>query len=725
MKRQWQKSESLTENPKIETKKKRLIFLLLTGIILVILGIVYVVKNIPNPKKLMTDEFPETSQIFDRNGKLLYEFYSDKRRVPVKLTDVSDKMIKATLAIEDVNFYKHGGFDVKGIIRGLYRTIFQKRLQGGSTLTQQLVKNALLSPERTWTRKIKEAILTIATEALYSKDQILEMYFNQTPYGGTVWGVQAAAKAIFGKEVKDLSLAEAALLAGLPGSPTAYSPFAHPDAAKNRQGLVLQRMEELKMISTEEKQNAEQENLAYNIDKTGIEAAHFVFYVKEQLVEKYGLSMVNQGGLRIKTTLDLEMQKYAEATMSAELKKLVKMKVTNGAVMITEPKTGEILTMIGSKDYFATDIDGKFNVTTALRQPGSSIKPLNYAVGIETGKITAASIYDDNPTCFLVSGQKEYCPSNYGFHYFGIQTARNALASSLNIPAVKTLWLNGLETFVASASAMGITTFKDPSKYGLSLTLGGGEVMMTDMTTAFGVLANSGIKQPLVSILSVTDRHGKILEEYQYIPGERVLSAETAFIIQQILSDDGARSMVFGRGSMLNIKGHPEVAVKTGTTNDMRDNWTIGYTPGYVVATWVGNNDNTKMGGLVSGTTGAAPIWNKIMTQVLKFQPVRKMPVPQMVVSLPVCNLTGQLVPEGGCDSHMEYFKKEFQPTKRVPLKNNVLINKDNGQLVKKGEETPNAEWQEHLAVQDITGVWICLDCPPKSEDDKSVNKIN
>jgi len=684
-----------------------------------------VTKNIPNPKKLLTDDFPEASQIFDRNGKLLYEFYSDKRRVPIKLTEVSDKMIKATLAIEDANFYNHGGFDIKGIIRGMYRTIFQKRLQGGSTLTQQLVKNALLTPERTWSRKFKEAILTIATEALYSKDQILEMYFNQTPYGGTVWGVQAAAKAIFGKEVRDLSLAEAALLAGLPGSPTKYSPFAHPDAAKNRQGLVLQRMEELKMISTKEKQAAEQETLIYNLNKTGIEAPHFVFYVKEQLVEKYGLDTVNQGGLKIKTTLDLEMQKYAEATVAAELKKLEKLKVSNGAVMITQPKTGEILTMIGSKDYFATDIDGKFNVTTALRQPGSSIKPLNYAVGIETGKITAASVYNDSPTCFLVENQKSYCPTNYGFHYFGIQTVRNSLASSLNIPAVKTLWLNGLRTFVASASAMGITTFKDPSNYGLSLTLGGGEVTMTDMATAFGVLANSGIKQPLVSILSVTDRHGKILEEYQYIPGERVLSAETAFIIQQILSDDGARSMVFGRGSMLNIKKHPEVAVKTGTTNDMRDNWTIGYTPGYVVATWVGNNDNTKMGGLVSGVTGAAPIWNKIMTQVLKNEPIRKMPVPQTVVSLPVCNLTGQLIPEGGCDSHMEYFKKEYQPTQRVPLRNNVLINKDNGQLVLKGEVLPNVEWQEHLAVQDATGAWICLDCPPKSEDDKSVNVIN
>ena len=680
-------------------------------IVFSLIAVVIVAKDIPNPKNMLTLDYPESSQIFDRNGKLLFEFYSDKRRMSVALSEIPDNLRKATISIEDANFYHHTGFDFKGIVRGLYRTVIEKRLQGGSTLTQQLVKNALLTPERTWNRKIKEAILTVATEILYSKDQILEMYFNQTPYGGTLWGAQAAAKGIFNKNVKDLDLAEAALIAGLPGSPSKYSPFAHPEAAKNRQGMVLKRMEELGYITKEQRESAEKEALNYYLSRNNIKAPHFVFYVKDQLVNKYGEQKVNEGGLKIKTTLDLEVQSYTETAIASEMAKLNKYHVTNGAALIAEPKTGQIIAMVGSKDYFSTDIDGKYNVVTASRQPGSSIKPLNYAVGLETGKVTAASIFIDEPTCFEVQGQRSYCPTNYGNHYFGIQTLRNSLANSLNIPAVKMIKLNGVETFMASASALGISKFKDPSQYGLSLTLGGGEVMMTDMAVAFGTLATTGIKQPLNSILEVTDRHGKILDQYQYVPGERVLSRETAFIIQQILSDDGARSMVFGRGSMLNIKGHPEVAVKTGTTNDLRDNWTIGYTTDYVALTWVGNNDNSKMSGVVSGISGAAPIWNKIMTELLKDKTVKKPVMPTDVIGMNVCNLTGGAVPEGGCDSHYEYFNKKFLPA-AAGLRMNVLINKDTGRIVKDNEETPNAEWQDHMVVTDVSGVKVCLDCP-------------
>jgi len=669
-------------------------------------------KDMPNPKKLSSGEYPESSQIMDRNGKLLYEIYTDKNRTSVVLADVPDKVIKATLAIEDNNFYKHSGFDVRGIVRGLYRTIFQNRLQGGSTLTQQLVKNALLTPERTWKRKIKEAVLTVATETLYSKDQILEMYFNQTPYGGTMWGVESAAKGIFNKDVKELSLAEAALIAGLPASPTRYSPFAHPDAAKNRQEMVLKRMEELKYISLEEGQAAKNEKLNYNLNKNSIIAPHFVFYVKEQLIEKYGIQKVTEGGLKVWTTLDLETQNYTQEQVTGEIEKLKKQKVSNGAALVTDSKSGQILAMVGSKDYFDTEIDGKYNVTTALRQPGSSIKPLNYAVGIETGKVTAASIFDDDPTCFKVENQRQYCPTNYGGAYHGIQSLRNSLGNSLNIPAVKMLSLNGLTTFVASASAMGITTFKNASDYGLSLTLGGGEVYMTDMVTAFGVFANMGIKQNLVSILKVVNKKGEVLEEYSYVPGERVLSTETAYIIANIMSDDGARSMVFGSGSMLNIKKHPEVAVKTGTTNDMRDNWTIGFTSENVVAVWVGNNDNTKMGGLVSGTTGAAPIWNRIMTKILENKAVKMFTKPNGVLTMNICNLTGQLPPEGGCESHNELFKKEFVPTFRALVQNNILIDKTTNKVVKEGDNNPNAEWQNRPSVMDVTGQWVCLDCP-------------
>ena len=687
--------------------------LALVVLILIGGGVVYILKDMPNPKILSGDTYPESSQLLDRNGKLIYEIYADKRRTAVSLTQIPDGLKKATLAIEDANFYNHGGFDVRGIIRGLWRTIVDRRLQGGSTLTQQLVKNALLTPERTWKRKIKEAVLTVATEALYSKDQILEMYFNQTPYGGTMWGVEAAANGIFNKDVKDLDLAESALIAGLPASPTFYSPFAHPDAAKARQVLVLKRMKELGEITTEQMETAEKEDLPYYVNKSEIQAPHFVFYVKELLTEKYGAKTVNEGGLKITTTLDLDLQNYTQEIVATEIAKLKKMHVTNGALLVTEPKTGQILAMVGSKDYFANDIEGKFNVTTALRQPGSSIKPLNYAAGLESGKVTAASIFNDQPTCFKVEGQRSYCPTNYGNAYHGIQTLRTSLGNSLNIPAVKMLRLNGVESFVASASAMGISTFKNSADYGLSLTLGGGEVMMTDMNVAFGALANMGIKQELTPILSVSDRHGKVLDEYSYVPGDRVLSRETSYIVSNILSDDGARSMVFGSGSMLNIKGHPEVSVKTGTTNDLRDNWTIGYTPDFVTTVWVGNNDNTRMSGVVSGTTGAAPIWNKVMTYILKNKTVKKPTMPASVVGMQVCNLTGQLIPDGGCDSHYEYFKSEFVPNQKLSLSNNVLINKDTNTIVNDGETAPNTEWQMHQAVKDMSGVWVCLDCPP------------
>ncbi|MFA6602710.1 MAG: PBP1A family penicillin-binding protein [Candidatus Shapirobacteria bacterium] len=690
-----------------------------TLVILLILGAIaiWAKKELPNPKKLSSGVYPESSRIYDRNGVLLYEIYADKRRVPVKLNQVPKSVIDATLAIEDANFWHHPGFDMRGIFRAIYKTVSGKRVEGGSTLTQQLVKNALLTPERTVYRKIKEMVLTLVTELTYSKEQILEMYLNQTPYGGTMWGIEAAANGIFNKSAKNLTTAEAALIAGLPGSPTRYSPFSHPEAAKNRQKLVIARMVDTKYLTSEQAKKVEAEPLNYYLSKTGIKAPHFVFYVKDNLMDKYGWQKVSEGGLKVVTSLDYKVQQIAEEAISSELQKLTKMKVSNGAAMIANPRTGEILAMVGSKDYFAPDIDGKYNVVTALRQPGSSIKPINYAVAIEMGKITPASVFIDQPTCFQVAKLKPYCPTNYGNHYFGVQTTRNSLANSLNIPAVKTLELVGLKTFIASATAFGIDSFSNPDNYGLSLTLGGGEVTMMSMVKAFGVLANGGIRQDLIDILEVKDNHGEQIYKYKQIPGARVLSRETSYIMSQLLSDDGARSMVFGRGSMLVIKGHPEVSVKTGTTNEMKDNWTIGYTPDLVMAVWVGNNNNVKMGGLVSGTTGAAPIFNKIMSKVLEDKPIRKISAPGGVKTVGVCNLTGKLPPEGGCDMHNEIFKAEFVPKERMGLRQNVIINKDNGQIVKPNEEVPNAEWQDRMVVEDVTGAKYCLDCPPVADN--------
>lgn len=703
--------KKIIKNKKIRILGKSLGIVFILGLISLIALIIYIIKEIPDPTQLSRRTYSESSQILDRKGRLLFEIYSDKRRNSIEIKDVSDNLKKATLAIEDVNFYKHNGFDMRGILRGLFRTMFQGRLQGGSTLTQQLVKNALLTQERTISRKFKEAILTVATEALYSKDKIFEMYFNQTPYGGIIWGAQAASREFFNKDVANLDLAEAALIAGLPASPTKYNPFTHPATAKARQEMVLTRMNEVGFITKDEMEKAKAEKLEYYLDKTGILAPHFVFYVKEQLIEKYGSTELNEGGLAITTSLDLDIQNMTEIIVASEVAKLKKSNVTNGSALVTDPKTGQILAMVGSIDYFSNDIDGKYNVTTALRQPGSSIKPLNYAVGLELGKITPASIVDDNPTCFGQINQKNYCPTNYGNTYHGLQSIRNSLANSLNIGAVKVLKVNGLETFVASASAMGLTTLKNPVNYGLSLTLGGGEVLMTDMATAYGVLANMGTKQTLNPILKIVGKNGQVLEEYHDQLGERILSRETCFLIQNILSDDGARSMVFGRGSLLNIKGHPEVAVKTGTTNDLRDNWTFGYTSDYVVGTWVGNNDNSKMRGVVSGISGAAPIWNKVMTELLKDKTIKKPVMPTDVIGMNVCNLNGGAIPDGGCDSHYEYFNKNFLPAPQA-TKMSVLINKDTGMIVVDNEVAPNAEWQDHTVVIDITGVKICLDCP-------------
>src|SRR3989339_639862 len=484
---------------------------LATTLLLVALGWTFL-ADLPSPKNLSRDLFPISTKIFDRNGQLLYEIYAEENRTPVKISELPPHVLQATVAIEDQNFYRHHGFDTGGIIRAAYKTLSGQRLEGGSTITQQLVKVALLTPERTVIRKIKEATLALATEILYDKNQILEMYLNHIPYGGTSYGIEAASQSYFNKSARDLSLAESALLVGLPQAPSRFSPFANPDNAKLRQSQVLDRMVEEKYITSEQALAAKKEELDFALSKIDIKAPHFVMYVRAILEEKYGIHELESGGLRVTTTLDLELQELATASLSAEIAKLEKLKVSNGAALVTNPSTGEILAMVGSRDYFDTKIDGKVNVTTRLRQPGSSIKPLNYALGIETKAITPSTMLLDAPICFQVEGQADYCPKNYDNSFRGPAQIRFALGNSLNIPAVKTLAINGVENFIHFARKMGINSWTDPSRYGLSLTLGGGEVTMLDLATAFGVFANSGTKVPLVSILKVEDHNGKILE---------------------------------------------------------------------------------------------------------------------------------------------------------------------------------------------------------------------
>lgn len=696
------------------------------GLVALISFFVWFFWGTPLPTKLNENNFSVSTKLFDRKGKTLYEIYTTERRTPVKLEELPDHIKKATIAIEDKDFYKHGGFSPTGMVRAVYKIVFKGRVQGGSTLTQQLVKSALLTPERTIRRKVREIVLALAVETMYSKDKILEMYLNQIPYGSTAYGIEAAAELYFNKPAKDLSLAESTLLAGLTAAPTAYSPFGtHPERAKERQAMVLNRMVEDGYISQEEADEAKDEPLNYSVQETP-RATHFSLWVKELLAEKYGEAIVEQGGLRVTTTLDLELQEMAEMTVATEVAKLSKQNVKNGLALVTRPKTGEILAMVGSKDYYSTDEDGKVNVIFAKRQPGSSIKPLNYALAIRDLKITPATPFADVPTCFTVFGQEAYCPKNYDGSFHGVVQTRFALGNSYNIPAVRVLALNGVENFIYFLQDMGITTLTDPSNYGLSLTLGGGEVRPYDMAVAFGVFANAGIKQSLNPILKIEDWKGKVLYEAQNEEdkGVRVLTPEVTFLISHMLLDNGARSQAFGSSSFLNVSGHSEVSVKTGTTNDRRDNWTIGYTGHALVLSWVGNNDNSEMKGAVSGVSGASPIWNKIMKEVLSkaedgfYNSEDKGHAwpnqPEGVVGKTVCNDSGNAVTDAanpGCATRFEYFLKEKMGAAIDAARRDIGVDKTTGGLSNSKTPPENVEMQNHYVLIDPLGTAYCFDC--------------
>ncbi|GAB4026515.1 MAG: PBP1A family penicillin-binding protein [Candidatus Microgenomates bacterium] len=703
--------------PRLSRKQLGITIILVS---LILGGLYLFLKDLPSPAKLARPlAFPVSSKILDRNGVLLYEIYADQNRTPIKINELPKYVTQATIAIEDKNFYTHHGFDTGGIIRALFKTLTGQRLEGGSTITQQLVKVTLLSPERTISRKIKEAILTIATEILYTKDQILEMYVNHIPYGGTTYGIEAASKRYFDKSAKDLSLAEASLLAGLPQAPSRYSPWTAPDSAKSRQAQVINRMQEEGYITSEEATKAKETELVYGSAGVNIRAPHFVMYVRDIIENKYGTELVTKGGLKVTTSLDIALQEAAEATLSAELKNLSRLKISNGAAVITNPKTGEILAMIGSKDYWSEDIDGKFNVTTSLRQPGSSIKPINYALGFENRLITPSTMLLDTPICFTSAGSPKYCPKNYDNTFRGLTQIRFALGNSLNIAAVKVLALNGVDSFIEFANKMGIKSLKDPKNYGLSLTLGGGEVTMLDMATAFGVFANSGERVDLDPLLKVEDGSGTVL--YNRNPDntskERVLSSETSFLISHILSDNNARSAAFGTNSVLNVPGKT-VAVKTGTTNNLRDNWTIGYTQDLLVATWVGNNDNSPMSYVASGVTGASPIWQKIMRYALTGVKTPGWPKPENgIEGASVCSDSGALPSEDRpCETRYEYFLEGTVPTVSTLVQKELLVNKTTHHPPNNESEFGDVEAKMHTVASDPFVRDYCVTCEPYPE---------
>ncbi len=584
--------------------------------------------QIPTLSSFHNRKVAESTKIYDRTGEvLLYDVHGTVRRTIVPLDKISRHIRNATIAIEDTEFYEHLGIKPTAILRAVFANIREGGFsQGGSTITQQVVKNTLLSPEKTITRKIKEWVLALKIERVLSKDEILGIYLNETPYGGTLYGVEEASQYFFNKPAFDVTLAEAAYLAALPQAPTYYSPFGnHRDALEARKNLVLLKMRENNFITEDEYQNALNEHVVFvSSDETGIKAPHFVFYIREYLEEVYGVDIVNEGGLSVITTLDYTLQKKAEEIVREyALKNADTFNAENASLVAVDPRNGAILTMVGSRGYFDDAIDGKFNIALAKRQPGSAFKPFVYAAAFEKGYTPETVVFDlqtqFSATCevnFFETTDTCYSPGNYDNVFRGPISLRNALAQSVNIPAVKVLYLVGVQTALETASRLGITTLTRPlNEYGLPLVLGGGEVSLLEMVSAYGVFANEGVRHAPVSVLSVKNNKGDELEHYKETPGETVLTPTVARLINSVLSDNTARTPAFGANSALYFPTH-DVAVKTGTTNDYRDVWVIGYTPFISVGAWAGNNDNTPMEKKVAGFI-IAPLWNAFMQVVL------------------------------------------------------------------------------------------------------------
>ncbi|MBN1326008.1 PBP1A family penicillin-binding protein [Candidatus Falkowbacteria bacterium] len=694
--------------------------------------------DLPDPNEMVNRVVPESTKILDRTGKtILWEMHGGERRTIVELDQISDYIKWATISAEDKNFYKHKGFKITSIIRSIIFDILSgSRAQGGSTITQQLVKNVILTREKKISRKLKELILSYQIEKKFTKDQILKMYFNQIPYGSVNYGVESAANYYLGKHASDVTLAEAAILAALPQAPTRLSPFgSHVDELFNRQKWILNEMAQDGYITQEEADSAKAEKVTFSQENVGgIIAPHFVFYIKEILAEKYGEETLEKGGLKITSTLDLEKQKIAEDAVHNANEKNLTYKATNAALLSVDAKTGEILAMVGSQDFNNNDIDGQVNVTIKARQPGSSIKPIIYAAAFEKGFTTETVLYDAY-TIFAKS-PKEYAPRNYNKKEYGPITLRRALAGSLNIPAVKTLYLAGYENVKNLMKNMGYSTITDESQCGLALVLGGCEVKLIDHVGAFTAFARDGERSELAGILKVEDKTGKILEEFQP-KKHKVLSESSVRQINSILSDDGARSFIFGSGSPLVLKDRP-VCAKTGTTNDNKDAWAIGYTPSFVTGVWVGNNRGESMSGSADGVVVAAPIWHEYMAKILSGTPVEYFKEPEPLdTSLPAI-LRGQMPGEVEVEIDRasgklatEYTPITFREKKKFTVAHDILfyIDKDNpaGPPPTNPSSDPMFQWWEDGVKQwyekqaQESGQTYIFEEPPTTTDDVHV----
>ncbi|MEK7620564.1 MAG: transglycosylase domain-containing protein [Patescibacteria group bacterium] len=733
------------------TKKNLMLLAVAAFFAISLLGlafIAFIARDLPNPNSLTQRSISQTTKIYDRTGEhVLYEIFGEENRTLVRLQegfcgdgaelDLDENGIplfaaQATIAAEDHSFCEHSGFDVKGFARAVFQNLIGNRV-GGSTLTQQLVKNAILSSEKTITRKAKELILSLELERRYTKDELLQIYLNEIPYGSTYYGIEAASQNYFNTSVNELTLAQAATLASLPKATTFY--LNNPDRLQARRDYVLGEMLDQGFITQEEHDAAILESTPVEVSLTNIDAPHFVLYVKELLEETYGRSAVEQGGLKVITTLDYDMQVIAEEEVLKGVdENRERYGLTNSALVAIDPKTGQILSMVGSKDYFDDDIDGQVNVTTRLRQPGSSFKPIVYTKSFEMGYTPNTVLWDVETTFPTVTGN--YTPHNYDGGETGPIRVHDALQRSLNIPAVKMAYLVGVENALDFATSLGYTSFDDHSAFGLSLVLGGGEVKLLEHTNAYATFANEGVHYDTVPILRVEDNDGTVLEEWKEREGKKVVETNIARTISYVLSDNAARAPVFGASSYLQLGERP-VAAKTGTTNDYIDGWLMGYTPSLAVGVWVGNNDNTPMN-RAGGSIGAGPIWSGFMTRVLQDKPIE-------YFTSPVIEETGKAVLDGRVGSTTvtvdrasgklatEYTPDSYREERTFAQYHSILHYIDRADPRGSVPEHPEddemyAPWEAAIQTwiakkEQETGVDIVNQDPPTEEDDLHVPK--
>lgn len=674
-------------------KSKKRFLLKLTGLFILacllfgIWGLISVAKmarELPDPKDLINGQITQSTKIYDRTGEiLLYEIHGDQKRTVIPFEDIPQYSREATLAIEDQGFYQHAAMDWKGTLRALITNIATGEMsQGGSTITQQLARNTFLTPEKTITRKIKELILANWIEEKYTKDKILELYLNQIPYGTNAYGIESASQTYFNKPAKDLSLAESATLAAMIQAPSYYSPWGtHTEELIDRKNYVLEQMNKLGFIDEQEKQSAQKAKLVFASQNIGIiKAPHFVMIIKDYLGQKYGEDMVEKGGLKIITTLDWNLQQIAETAVENGASRNTELyQGKNAALVAQDPKTGQILAMVGSKDYFDESIDGNFNVVVqGLRQPGSSFKPFAYITAFEKGYSPDTVVFDlptefssytdvcplvninynnDNPLCFH--------PQNFDGDFRGPVSLRTSLAQSINVPSVKVLYLAGLNDTIKTAQNFGLTTINDPGRYGLSLVLGGGEIKLIDMVGAYSVFSQEGIKHNRSMILEVDNAGGDILEKY-LDQATRVIDQQYPKLINNILSDSDARAGLFQSSLNLTVFPGRDVALKTGTTNDYKDAWTFGYTPSLTVGVWAGNSDNTPMQKHAGSILAAVPIWSEFMNAALQNYPMEFFNKPDDVIeNKPMMN--GEYIINNQVHSILYYIDKSI-PTGPQPF---------------------------------------------------------